>query len=176
MFDYIIYTAASVVDGTQIGGCSAIVYKGSDIFDIARKYNKTTPVRMSIMGVIAGIETLPDERRLVEIHTNSSYIADTINKRRPVAWEKNNWRKTIVGYQSIMDEYNGLPYAREGEPVKHADLWKVILPYLKKHTIKAALEKPPYNNEMKDAMFLARATAREDGKTYEDQDYDAISS
>lgn len=175
MFDYIIYTAASANDKTYIGGCSAIIYKGSDISDIARKYNNTTAVRMSIMGVIAGLELMPDERRLIEIHTNSQYILDAINKKWPMSWEKKNWHKTIVGYQSIMEEYNGLPFAREGDPIKHADLWKRVLPHIKKHTIKAVMERPPFSEEMKDAMFLAKEISAESAETYEDQDYIANS-
>jgi ribonuclease HI len=170
MDKYIIYTAASTDGNPGKGGCSAIIMNGQDQQELARTYELTTPVRMSIMAVLLALETFGDTKQAIEIQANSDYIVDTINKRRPIKWEQNNWHKDRVGWNSIMDGYNGVEFVGkgEGEPVKHKDLWQQILPYMKKHKIKAVVCRDLKDQHMNDAIWLAREARKMDDMLTDD--------
>lgn len=106
------------------GGFFAVMYS-TELNEICRCYRKTNWVRTELMGLIAALEGI-HPKSTVHILSNSDFTVSTINGKKWKTWEKNDWRKTQVGYTSILQEYDGLPYVRQGEPIKHSDLWKQI--------------------------------------------------
>lgn len=78
----------------------------------------TTNNRMELSAAIWALAQL-NVPCVVNLHSDSRYVVDAINKRWIEKWQRNNW-KTV-----------------SGEPVKNIQLWIQLSLYLNYHEVKA---------------------------------------
>ena len=80
-------------------------------------YNLTTNNRMELMAAIVSLEALKEESDVI-LYSDSKYLVDAIEQKWLDGWIKKNWK---TGSKSA---------------VKNVDLWKRLIPLLKKHNVK----------------------------------------
>jgi ribonuclease HI len=98
------------------GGWGAILrFKGNEK-EISGGEKETTNNRMELMGVIAGLETLK-ENCIVDIYTDSQYIANAFLKNWLGSWQKNGWKTAAK------------------KPVKNRELWERLLVQAERHQL-----------------------------------------
>ncbi len=115
--------------------------------ELSAGYSHTTNNRMEIMGVIAGLEAL-NRPCTVEIHSDSQYVVNAINKHWLSSWQQNGWKTA------------------NKKPVKNPDLWQRLIKALEPHnTTFVWVKGHAGNNENERCDELACAAA--DGKTGE---------
>lgn len=109
---YIVYTDGSSLGNPGPGGYGVIAIHGTTVVKMSKGYKLTTNNRQELMGVIAALEEFGPNKHFI-IATDSKYVIDGAN-----TWMKNWIRNDWVTYQT-------------GEPVKNADLWKILNELLK---------------------------------------------
>lgn len=80
--------------------------------ELSEGFRMTTNNRMELLAVIRGLEALKQPGRKVLIYSDSKYVVDAIEKGWLWNWEKKNFAKKA-----------------------NADLWRMLIPLYKKHTI-----------------------------------------
>lgn len=117
----IIYTDGSSRGNPGPGGYGAVLRFTDSAGQLHQKelsagYRCTTNNRMEIMGVIAALECLlrPCE---VEVHSDSQYVVNAINKRWIQGWQRKGWVNS------------------KKEPVKNPDLWKRLIKAMEPHDV-----------------------------------------
>ena len=111
-----IYTDGACSGNPGIGGWSAIlIYNGVER-QISGYNNSTTNNRMELFAVIQGLRAL-NQSCIVDIYTDSQYVADAFNKGWISAWQANNWKTSGKS------------------EVKNVDLWKALLYEVNKHKV-----------------------------------------
>lgn len=148
---YIIYSDGGCKGNPGPGGYGVVAIYDNIVVEMSQGYNLTTNNRQEMMGVIAALEEFGPGKHFI-ICTDSAYTIDgaTIWMRN---WIRNDW----VAFQS-------------GEPVKNADLWKVMDELLKLN--KVVFHKVPGHagdpfNEKADIL----ATAASENPTIDDSGY-----
>jgi ribonuclease HI len=72
---------------------------------------------MELMAAIKALKALKTDRRsVVQLHTDSSYLVNSLTKGWLEKWQKNKWMKKT-------------------KPVPNADLWKELVNQKKKHDV-----------------------------------------
>ncbi len=94
------------------GGYGVILRSGAHNKELSGGFRKTTNNRMELMGVITGLEAIKDTGQEINIYSDSKYVIDPIEK---------NW---LIGWQK-----------KEFKDKKNPDLWKRLIPLLKKHKV-----------------------------------------
>ena len=107
-----IYTDGSAQPNPGKGGYGIILISGNYRKELSQGFIKTTNNRMELLAVIVALETLKIENSDVILTTDSKYVVDAINKEWLYNWEKNNFKNRV-----------------------NSDLWKRLLPLLRKHNI-----------------------------------------
>jgi len=79
-------------------------------------FRLTTNNRMEIMGVIAALETLPDNCRVTFL-SDSQYVVNSLTKGWAKSWKARGWKK------------------KDNKPVPNADLWDRLLDLCVRHDI-----------------------------------------
>ena len=74
----------------------------------------TTNNRMELLGVITGLKALK-EPCIVNLYTDSKYVADALEKGWAKSWKANGWRKS------------------DKKPALNIDLWEELLSLTEKH-------------------------------------------
>lgn len=117
----LIYTDGSCLGNPGPGGWSAILeLQGSDYRrELGGGFRKTTNNRMELLAAINALEAL---RRpcAAQLHTDSLYLANAIEKGWLANWQNRGWRKA------------------DKSPVPNADLWRRLLPLLTMHSVRFA--------------------------------------
>lgn len=108
--------------------------------EFSQGYRHTTNNRMELLAVLFALRQLKMNTVKIHIFTDSKYVSEAINKKWLAAWEKRNFAK-----------------------VKNPDLWKALLPLLKKydctfHWIKGHAGHP--ENERADRLAVAASQAQ----------------
>lgn len=111
-----LYTDGACSGNPGPGGWAAILeYNG-----IKKEYSggekQTTNNRMELTAVIKGLEALKREC-IVELWTDSKYVANGIELGWAKSWKANNWRK------------------KDKSPALNSDLWEILLKLCEKHTV-----------------------------------------
>ncbi len=113
----IIYTDGSSLGNPGPGGWGAVLMYGKHRKELSGGFQLTTNNRMELTAAIEAIKALKDDKRLsVKLHTDSSYLVNSITKGWIDNWRQNHWKKKT-------------------KPVPNSDLWKEILKQIKKHNI-----------------------------------------
>lgn len=94
------------------GGCASVmIYKGKTK-EISFGFKNSTNARMELMAVIKALESMKRSDIKIELHADSTYIVDSVNKKWVFKWEKENfagrtnadlWMRFLVIYRSFKD-------------------------------------------------------------------------
>jgi ribonuclease HI len=114
----IIYTDGSSLGNPGKGGWAAILSAVGKTLELSGGYRMTTNNRMELMAVIKALSALKEECNNVTIFTDSQLIVNSINKSWIDNWIKKDWKKS------------------DKKPVLNVDLWKKLIPLLKKHNVR----------------------------------------
>ena len=98
------------------GGYGTVLLDGDQRRELSSGFRRTTNNRMELMGVIAGLESLPESRR-VAVFSDSQYLVNAIQKGWARRWRSSSWLKKD---QSLRE---------------NADLWNRLLKLLERHQV-----------------------------------------
>jgi len=98
------------------GGWGAILRFKESEKELSGGEKETTNNRMELMGVISGLESLK-EPCMVNIFTDSQYIANAFLKDWLSSWQKNGWKTAAK------------------KPVKNRELWERLLKQADRHRL-----------------------------------------
>lgn len=142
-----VFIGASCLGATGPGGWAAVVRDAEGTRELSGREEKTSANRLHLLAVVRGLAALP-EGLSAHVYTASDYVAQGA-ERWVRAWARNGWR------------------TKEGQPVKHSELWQAILAAQGErrvtwHALKNEKERP---EEAQRADALAQAAARQDGQS-----------
>lgn len=146
----IIYTDGACRGNPGKGGYGAVLCyidpAGEEHFrKISQGYQKTTNNRMELLAVIEGLKMLKTACQ-VELHSDSKYIVDAINKSWIQGWQQKGWTRG------------------KGKPLLNPDLWKQIWQLIHYHQVTFHWVKGHAGhryNEMCDQLATAAADGQE---------------
>jgi len=109
----IIYTDGAARGNPGPGGYGVVLKSGEHRKELSEGFRKTTNNRMELLAVIVALEALKIKDSIVEIYTDSKYVADAVEKGWVFEWEKVRFKKK-----------------------KNPDLWIRFLKIYRKHKVK----------------------------------------
>lgn len=112
-----IHTDGSCHGNPGPGGWAAIMQCGDTVKELSGGFRRTTNNRMEILAAIEGLTALKESCG-VDLHTDSRYLMDAVEKNWLGNWQRNGWKTAAK------------------KPVKNKDLWTRLLPLLKEHDVK----------------------------------------
>lgn len=107
-----IYTDGAARGNPGPGGYGIVMLSGRHRKEISEGYRLTTNNRMELLAVIVALESLKFENSMVDIYTDSKYVADAVEKKWVFGWEKVQFKKK-----------------------KNPDLWIRFLDVYRKHEV-----------------------------------------
>lgn len=109
-----IYTDGACSGNPGKGGYGIVMKVAEKKYEkrFSQGFRRTTNNRMELLAVIVALEQLKNPETDVHIFTDSKYVSDAINKKWIYSWIKKGFKN-----------------------VKNPDLWKRLLPLLKKHQV-----------------------------------------
>ena len=112
-----IYTDGACSGNPGPGGWGAVLrYNGAEK-EISGGEEQTTNNRMELTAVIQALLCLR-EKCIVELYTDSRYLADALEKGWVYNWRRNGWRKP------------------DKKPALNVDLWERLLALLETHEVR----------------------------------------
>lgn len=111
-----IYTDGSCLKNPGKGGYGIVMQYGEHTKELSQGYTLTTNNRMELLGVIIALNSLK-ESCLVDIYTDSQYVAKAIKEGWLYNWQKNGWKTA------------------NKKDVKNKDLWIELHKALLKHSV-----------------------------------------
>lgn len=111
-----LYTDGACSGNPGKGGWGAVLKYGNLEKELCGGEKETTNNRMELTAVIKGLEALK-EPCVVELTTDSKYVADGLGKGWAAGWQANGWRK------------------KDKKPALNSDLWERLLELDSVHTI-----------------------------------------
>lgn len=116
-----IYTDGSSKGNPGPGGYGAVLLytdsKGvTHRRELSEGFRRTTNNRMEIMGVAAALEALKFGCE-VEVHSDSQYVVNAVNKGWIRGWQRNGWKTAAK------------------KPVKNPDLWRRLTAAMEPHDV-----------------------------------------
>ncbi len=108
-----LYTDGAARGNPGPGGYGVVLLSGKLRKELSQGYKKTTNNRMELLAVIVGLEALKIENSVVNVYTDSKYVADAVEKGWVFGWEKKGFKKK-----------------------KNPDLWRRFLKIFRKHQVK----------------------------------------
>lgn len=87
------FTDGSAKGNPGQGGFGVILRSGSRQKEISKGFRLTTNNRMELLAVIEGLEALKIQGSIVDIYTDSKYVADAVLKGWVFSWEKKGFAK-----------------------------------------------------------------------------------
>ena len=119
-----IHTDGSCLGNPGPGGWAAVLTcegtKGPARREMSGGFSRTTNNRMEILAVLEALGALK-EPCIVELYTDSQYVAKAIKDRWLAGWLRNNWLTSAK------------------KPVKNQDLWRRMPPLLARHEVRLFL-------------------------------------
>lgn len=142
MKEITIYTDGACSGNPGPGGWGAILIYKDVTKELSGFVDKTTNNRMEMIAVIKALNQF-NERRRINIYSDSNLIIDSINSNKINKWQNREWK------------------TNSGNDRKNKDLWLSLIKLIEKHDIKwikvKAHSKIHYNNL---ANKLARKSMR----------------
>lgn len=111
-----IYTDGACSGNPGPGGWAAILEYNGTKKELCGGEKQTTNNRMELTAVIKALEALKREC-IVELWTDSKYVANGLELGWARAWKENNWKK------------------KDKSPALNPDLWDVLLQLCDRHTV-----------------------------------------
>ena len=99
------------------GGWGAILSHGGKAKEIHGGELNTTNQRMELTACIRALEHVRSPKFAIDVHTDSAYLANGINQKWYVKWQKNGWLNA------------------NKQPVENRDLWEKLLALLAKYKV-----------------------------------------
>lgn len=112
-----IYTDGSCLGNPGPGGWAAILLWENHRKELAGGLAPTTNNRMELLAAIQALESLQTPCA-VNLHTDSRYVRDAIEKKWLAGWKKKGW------------------LTADRKPVKNQDLWNRLDGLLSRHTVR----------------------------------------
>ncbi|MBP3731575.1 MAG: ribonuclease HI [Mailhella sp.] len=112
-----IHTDGSCLGNPGPGGWGAVLVYGGARREISGGYARTTNNRMEILAVAEALRVLK-EPCIVELWTDSQYVAKAIREGWLAKWQRNGWQTSAK------------------KPVKNQDLWMKLDPLLHRHEVR----------------------------------------
>ena len=132
-----IFTAIAFSTKEKIGGWASYLKFKTHTKSISGKINQTTGNRMHILSAIQGLQLIK-KKYPIHIYTMSDYLKDGASVWM-YNWQKNNW------------------LTKDGQPVKHKDLWVTLEQQVKPYQITWHLVSKRYlPEEMVDVKKIAK--------------------
>jgi ribonuclease HI len=134
-----IYTDGACSGNPGPGGWGVILrYNGTEK-ELSGGEAQTTNNRMELTGVIAALSALK-EPCIVELHSDSKYVIEALQKGWAVSWREKGWRRA------------------DRKPALNPDLWETLLELVQKHEMHYHWVKGHADNEFNnrcDALAVA---------------------
>ena len=134
-----IYTDGACSGNPGPGGWGAILrYNGAEK-ELSGGEAQTTNNRMELTGVIAALSALK-EPCLVELHSDSKYVIEALEKGWAVSWREKGWKRA------------------DRKPALNPDLWETLLELVQQHEMHYHWVKGHADNEFNnrcDALAVA---------------------
>ncbi len=143
-----IYTDGSSLGNPGPGGYGVVLMSGKYRKELSQGYRLTTNNRMELLAVIIGLEALKHDNSEVSIYTDSKYVADAVEKKWVLGWEKIGFKKK-----------------------KNPDLWKRFLRIYRKHQVKFHWVKGHNNIPENERCDYLAVEAGKSGDLIEDEGY-----
>lgn len=89
----IIYTDGAARGNPGPGGYGIVLKSGEHRKELSEGFRKTTNNRMELLAVIVALETLKFTNSIVDVYTDSKYVADAVEKKWVFGWEKVQFKK-----------------------------------------------------------------------------------
>jgi ribonuclease HI len=99
------------------GGYGAVLVSGRHRKELSAGFRLTTNNRMELRAAIAALELLTEPCE-VELHSDSKYLVDAMNKRWVPGWIRKGWKTAA------------------NQPVKNQDLWIRLLDVAARHKVR----------------------------------------
>lgn len=112
-----VYTDGACSGNPGPGGWGAILRYGPHEKEISGGDRETTNNRMELTAAIRALEALT-EPCVVELYTDSRYLADALEKGWVYNWKNNGWRKP------------------DKKPALNVDLWEMLLTQMERHEVR----------------------------------------
>ena len=109
----ILYTDGAASGNPGPGGYGVVLKSGPHRKEISEGYRLTTNNRMELLAVIVGLEALKIPQSQVMVFTDSKYVADAVEKKWVLGWEKKGFKGK-----------------------KNPDLWQRFLRIYRQHHVK----------------------------------------
>ena len=136
-----VYTDGACSGNPGPGGWAAVLIYGEHQRELSGGEPSTTNNRMELTAIISALSALK-EPCIVELHSDSRYVLDAIEKGWAVRWRRNGWMRN------------------KKEPALNPDLWETLLNLLEVHDVRCHWVKGhadnPYNNRC-DALAVAES-------------------
>ena len=113
----VIHTDGSCLGNPGPGGWAAILRYQDREREMSGGFALTTNNRMEILAVLMALGGLK-EPCLVDLHTDSQYVARAVREGWLRKWRGNGWRSAA------------------GKPVRNRDLWERLPPLLERHDVR----------------------------------------
>ena len=123
-----IYTDGACSGNPGPGGWGAILEWQGHEEELSGGEAQTTNNRMELTAVLTALSLLK-EPCTVELHSDSKYVVDAIDKGWLYGWQKKGWIKA------------------DKKPVLNVDLWQQLLPLLARHNVRLHWVKGHAENE-----------------------------
>ncbi len=144
--DHVIaHTDGSCLGNPGPGGWAARLSCKGKVRLLSGGFARTTNNRMEIYAALMALEALTRPCK-VEVHTDSRYLRDAVEKRWLAAWRKKDWKKA------------------DNKPVLNRDLWERLIVQLERHRVRLHwVEGHAGHAENEEVDALARAAASASG-------------
>jgi len=111
-----VFTDGSCLGNPGPGGWACVLKWNGHRKELSGGFSRTTNNRMEIYAVLMALASLK-RACVVELHTDSRYLADAVQKRWLAKWQKNGWKTA------------------DKKPVKNRDLWERLAALLAEHQV-----------------------------------------
>lgn len=146
----LVYTDGGASGNPGPGGFGAVLMAGPHRREISKGFRLTTNNRMELWAVIAALEALKHEGTEVEIHSDSKYVVDAVEKRWVFGWEKKHFKDK-----------------------KNPDLWQRFLRVYRKHRVRLVWVKGHAGNPLNEYVDRLAVGAYQNGRLEVDEGYEA---
>ena len=102
----------------NVGGWGVILEFGQHVKELYGGEANTTNNRMELTAVIAAFKALKSPGQVVEVFTDSAYVANCFREKWYESWEKNKWRNAAH------------------KAVENQDLWQELLALVRQHQVR----------------------------------------
>ena len=123
----------------NFGGWGAVLIYGEHEKKMSGGERNTTNNRMELTALLRALEAIKKDGLNVEVYSDSAYLVKCFRDKWYANWLRNGWKNAGK------------------KPVENQDLWKAIIPYLKKHRIEFYIVKGHVNLNSKkldiDSLF-----------------------